>query len=406
MTPEESFVIFGVNLSWTSKGQRLFICVIGIFSCFVTLGYLQEGLFAMDGWNGFGWFLTAVTCAINTGCAYIAKKYSAPSPQAKARRRAESKSSSDAGLEHDATPNPYGDTHLLVSPRQSESVTQSPLQSSLLVSLALVMGVGLSNVAVGHLAYPTVLVMKSCKLIPVMIGGMVILGRSYSLGEYLATLMMVVGTSVYSLGDTAVDAELSPIGLAAMAGALFADAIIGNLQEAVMKKHSFSQPEMIYASNLYATMWASSIAAVSGELKEALIFVTANPVLVPRLVFYGIAGYLGVVFVLACIREFGTLVATMVTSLRKTVTITLSFLLYPKPWVWQHVLGGSAVACAIAIHAYVGKGKSLDDWLARQPQLAWSVPWLQSLRSNPREVCCSPSIHRTSTSQDDAAKQV
>ena len=48
---------------------------------------------------------------------------------------------------------------------------------------------GLSNTAVVYLNFPTFNMFKSCKLIPVMIGSMIILGKRYNLIDKLAVLV-------------------------------------------------------------------------------------------------------------------------------------------------------------------------------------------------------------------------
>ena len=47
----------------------------------------------------------------------------------------------------------------------------------MLLALLTVATMGLSNMAVGYLNYPTQVIFKCCKLIPVLIGGVVIQGR-------------------------------------------------------------------------------------------------------------------------------------------------------------------------------------------------------------------------------------
>jgi len=54
---------------------------------------------------------------------------------------------------------------------------RAPILTYALIALFTIGTMGLSNAAVMRLNYPTHMMFKSCKLIPVMIGSMLILGR-------------------------------------------------------------------------------------------------------------------------------------------------------------------------------------------------------------------------------------
>lgn len=58
----------------------------------------------------------------------------------------------------------------------------------------------LSNLALSYLNYPTQLIFKSCKLIPVMIGSIIILGKRYGFLDYVAAIVMCIGLTMFTLG--------------------------------------------------------------------------------------------------------------------------------------------------------------------------------------------------------------
>ena len=77
-------------------------------------------------------------------------------------------------------------------------------------------------------------VFKSCKLIPVMFGGILIQGKSYSKWEFLASFVLSLGLATFTLADVAVQPNFSLVGVALISTALCADAAIGNVQEKVV----------------------------------------------------------------------------------------------------------------------------------------------------------------------------
>ena len=107
---------------------------------------------------------------------------------------------------------------------------------------------GLSNTAVAYLNFPTFNMFKSCKLIPVMIGSMIILGKKYNLYDKLAVLCMTLGLVFFTLADSKLHPSFELYGIVMVMGALIADAVIGNVQEKAMKQHNSSNTEMVLYS--------------------------------------------------------------------------------------------------------------------------------------------------------------
>uniref|UniRef100_A0A2H1VZX2 Adenosine 3'-phospho 5'-phosphosulfate transporter 2 n=1 Tax=Spodoptera frugiperda TaxID=7108 RepID=A0A2H1VZX2_SPOFR len=56
-----------------------------------------------------------------------------------------------------------------------------------------------SNLALSYLNYPTQLIFKSCKLIPVMIGSIIILGKRYGFLDYVSAVVMCIGLTMFTL---------------------------------------------------------------------------------------------------------------------------------------------------------------------------------------------------------------
>ena len=59
----------------------------------------------------------------------------------------------------------------------------------------------LTNWSLSYLTYPTRVMFKSSKVIPVMLASVVIAKRRYSIGEYAAAFLLVVGITMFTLAD-------------------------------------------------------------------------------------------------------------------------------------------------------------------------------------------------------------
>jgi solute carrier family 35 (UDP-galactose transporter), member B1 len=98
-----------------------------------------------------------------------------------------------------------------------------------------VVAMAASNEALRYVSYPTQVLGKSCKMVPVMAGGIVLGGRTYSTIEYLQVLMITMGVVVFNFGGKKKGGGSadSPYGLALIAFSLLMDAFTGGLQDKV-----------------------------------------------------------------------------------------------------------------------------------------------------------------------------
>ncbi|CAF3979506.1 unnamed protein product [Rotaria sp. Silwood2] len=104
---------------------------------------------------------------------------------------------------------------------------------------------GLSIHSVGYLNYPTQLMFKCCKLIPVLIGGIIIQKKKFNRYDVAATFCMSIGLIFFTLADSKVQPNFDAYGVVVISLALVADAIIGNYQEKIMKTHHVPNVEIV-----------------------------------------------------------------------------------------------------------------------------------------------------------------
>ena len=92
-----------------------------------------------------------------------------------------------------------------------------------------------SNEALRYVSYPTQVLGKSCKMVPVMAGGLVLGGKKYSMVEYLQVALITVGVCVFNFGGKKKKGGKadSPYGLALIGLSLLMDAFTGGLQDKV-----------------------------------------------------------------------------------------------------------------------------------------------------------------------------
>ncbi|MBN3294503.1 S35B3 protein, partial [Polypterus senegalus] len=307
----EDLRVLGLNLSSFSPPSQFCICVSGVFLFYLIYGYLQELIFSVEGFRPFGWYLTLVQFGF----------YSL-----------------------------FGLVELQLTQDKRRRI---PGKTYILIAFLTVCTMGLSNTSLGYLNYPTQVIFKCCKLIPVMIGGVFIQGKRYNFTDVSAALCMSLGLIWFTLADSKVAPNFNVTGVILISLALCADAAIGNVQEKAMKLHNGSNSEMVLYSYSIGFVYILVGLSTIGGLGPAVAFCSQHPVKTYGYAFlFSLTGYFGISFVLALIKLFGALVAVTVTTGRKAMTIVLSFMFFSKPFTFQYVWSGLIVVFGIFLNVY------------------------------------------------------
>uniref|UniRef100_A0A8C5B8D1 Adenosine 3'-phospho 5'-phosphosulfate transporter 2 n=1 Tax=Gadus morhua TaxID=8049 RepID=A0A8C5B8D1_GADMO len=226
----EELRVLGINLSNFSAPTQFFICVAGVFVFYLIYGYLQELIFSVEGFRPFGWYLTLVQFGFYSMFGLVELQLT----QDKRRR--------------------------------------IPGKTYMIIAFLTVGTMGLSNTSLGYLNYPTQVIFKCCKLIPVMIGGVFIQGKRYNLADVSAALCMSLGLIWFTLADSKLAPNFNLTGVLLISLALCADAAIGNVQEKAMKLHNGSNSEMVLYSYSIGFVYILTGLLCVGDLGPAAAF--------------------------------------------------------------------------------------------------------------------------------------
>lgn len=75
-----------------------------------------------------------------------------------------------------------------------------PIKVYCLLAVLTLGTMGFSNSSLGYLNYPTQVIFKCCKLIPVLIGSILIQGKRYGPLDFTAAILMCIGLTLFTLG--------------------------------------------------------------------------------------------------------------------------------------------------------------------------------------------------------------
>lgn len=264
---------------------KLAVAVAGIYTCYLSYGIFQEELYRKsdDGTRfsatAFVLFVQCVTNAVIALMGHFLSSAVSSAPQAAAA----------AGKQVDA-------------PAAAPSSWWWTLLDGSVVatSIVYVLAMYTSNEALAFVPYTTQALVKSCKMIPVLLGSIVIARKRYSLVKYLAVLMMTAGITWFQFAgagtkhkpavpkapaagsgsgsDGASDTQAASIiaavgpeafGMLLLCASLCLDGITGPTQE-LLKRLKLTNMQQMLGNNVWASLVMLGIAAALGQVQSAV----------------------------------------------------------------------------------------------------------------------------------------
>jgi len=277
-----------------------------------------------------------------------------------------------------------------------------------------------TQAAIAYVSYPTKVVFKSAKLIPTMIVATCLHRKRYGFAEYLAAAMLCVGAAGYSYGSGNASSSSggnknSWKGIILLTISISCDAIVPNFQKLLMSSSNSSsgdaappkpfkkkvsdlpmadgstnagasdddeaaeraslllsggkhqqqqQKQGLTASELMINVNAIGVVGligymlVRGEFGTTVATAASHPRLIAQLVAVGLGLSTAVYNYTNLIKQSGSVVAVGVATLRKVVTVLLSYVVFPKPLLGIHVLSGMLVLAGILLSSSVNSNKN------------------------------------------------
>jgi len=284
---------------------ELLICVSGIYFCYLYYGVLQEDLMTSKyGGKSFQevcslLFVVAMQCFIG---ALFARASCALSPQPPTGWQA------------------WDDF-------QGFKNKLWPMYMQ--VGFCYVMAMLLSNSALFFINYPTQVIVKSCKMIPVMAVSVLVRGKTYPIAAYVRVAMVTVGIICFTFFKKAAKAskgarQNSIFGLSLALGSLLMDGFVGPTQEAIFSQYHSSTHQMMYYTNMWAMLLLSVVMMMTGDGSRAVGFVAQNPAVLSKILQFGLMSATGQFFIFFLVRSFSALTLVTVTTTRKFFTVLAS----------------------------------------------------------------------------------
>lgn len=170
---------------------------------------------------------------------------------------------------------------------------------------------------------------KSGKMIPVMIGSILLGGSKYTMREYAQVGAIIAGTCMVSMGNKKKGGSSSTLGLSFIAGSLAFDGVVGGLQNRLKAKTKEvgvkPKPyDFMFWTNFMIMGSALIIALLNRELFSGAQFCLDNPEMGAKIIKFALCSAFGQSFIFYTLANFDSLVTTTVTTTRKIFSVLLS----------------------------------------------------------------------------------
>ncbi|KAK3877649.1 hypothetical protein Pcinc_017652 [Petrolisthes cinctipes] len=222
-----------------------------------------------------------------------------------------------------------------------------------------------SNMALQWVNYPTQVVGKSCKPIPVMILGVVLGRKSYPWRKYVFILLIVVGVAMFIYKDSkaATAAEGGGLGLGEvlLLLSLTMDGLTGAVQERMIAESKTKPGHMMLNMNLFSIAYLAFALLVTGEVFTFAAFVQRFPEVMTKMLTFSICSAIGQFFIFLMVSEFGPLPCSVVTTTRKFFTVLGSVILFGNTLLPRQWLGTSLVFSGLTLDAFYGKAPKKES---------------------------------------------
>ncbi len=288
----------GFSLAALPSELKLLVCAGGIYASYLTFGVLQEMIFKYRGPQGERFtatlFLLWVQCLVN---ALFALGFMV------------------AG---------------------SRSTQKIPLFNFGITGTSYILAMLFSNEALKYVSYPTQALGKSCKMVPVMLFGVLIRGKKYKPFEYFCVFLVTAGITMFQLyggkkkaahgsGDEGGD---SIYGVLLLLLSLIMDGVTGAVQDKLKTLCKPTVHEFMFYTNMAGVVVCSLLVLPTGQFVEGVNFCRAHPSVFNTMCWFSLTSALGQNFIFLTIKYFDALVLTTVTTTRKFFTILVSVVMY------------------------------------------------------------------------------
>ncbi|KAI8044878.1 adenosine 3'-phospho 5'-phosphosulfate transporter 1 [Drosophila gunungcola] len=232
---------------------------------------------------------------------------------------------------------------------------RAPLYKYSYASFSNIMSAWFQYEALKFVNFPTQVLAKSCKIIPVMLMGKLMSKAKYESYEYVTALLISLGMIFFMSGssDSSKASGVTTLtGIFLLSMYMIFDSFTANWQGSLFKSYGMTSLQMMCGVNLFSSIFTGASLSMQGGFMDSLAFATEHPKFVFDMVVLSICSAVGQLFIYHTIDVFGPVVFTIIMTLRQAVAIMLSCFIYQHSISVLGIFGVLIVFVAIFLRVY------------------------------------------------------
>jgi len=231
--------------------------------------------------------------------------------------------------------------------------------------------------ALRYVNFPTQVLAKSCKALPIMAVNRCA-GKRHSWMQYTQVSLITAGVVMFMLyreGMEEKEAQANTMqGAALLFFALGFDGLTGHLEDAVIKemewKHGQGTFDLMLFINVYSIPFCLTYLITNGEL---LVLFALSVSEIIMLVWLSLAGALGQMCIFYTIANFGALTCSLITTLRKMMQIGLSALAFGHTFTALQLVGVASSFTGVFLNMNDKRRKKTPSQVGAETRLKHGV---------------------------------
>lgn len=238
---------------------------------------------------------------------------------------------------------------------------QAPLYQYSFSSVSNILSSVCQYEALKFVSFPTQVLAKSCKMVPVMLMGYVVNQKRYSPIEYVVAIIVTAGAAVFKLNEKndAPVQNTEAVGIVLIVGYMAMDSFTSNWQSKVFKQYGIDSTSMMMYSNLFSSAFTAMGLLVTLEVVGVSSFLLQNPSIVPHIMTMSICSAVGQLFIFYTIKHYGPLVFATIQTVRQFLSVILSIVFFAHPINSMEAVGILMVFVALG-------GQIAHKWVTRK----------------------------------------
>ncbi len=215
--------------------------------------------------------------------------------------------------------------------------------------------------ALKFVSFPTQVLAKAAKVIPVMLMGKLVSNRTYPWHEYMTAGILSMGVAVFLLAADPVssshhhhnhEAETTVAGVVILLGYMAFDSFTSNWQSELFRSYKLTSVQMMFGINLFSCVLTAGSLLFRGGLLYSFVFLASHADFAVHAFMMSVCSAVGQLFIFHTIAEFGPIVFTLIMTTRQALSIILSCIVYQHLLSSQALVGVFVVFVALFLKAY------------------------------------------------------